>query len=112
MWANTLDSPLYKYGISLNKIYDYLAAARPVIFGCAAANNPVSAASAGIVVSPGNPSALADAIVEMERLPPADRHRMGLSGRSYVEREHDSWRLGQKLALVLDSCLEAARPLS
>ena len=89
----------------MNKIYDYLAAARPVIFGCSAANNPVAAASAGIVVSPGNPSVLADAIAEMACLSPEVRNRMGLAGRAYVEREHNSERLARRLACVLNSCL-------
>jgi hypothetical protein len=31
---------LYRYGISMNKLYDYMAAARPVVVAIDAANNP------------------------------------------------------------------------
>lgn len=108
-WVSIIDSPLYQYGISLNKIYDYLAGARPIIFGCAAANNPVAAAAAGITVPPANPAALADAIVEMAHLSPDERRRMGLAGRAYVKLEHNSDLLGAKLAAVLNGCLEESR---
>ena len=101
-----VDSPVFSYGISSNKLYDYMSGARPIIFGCAAANNPVAAAAAGITVPPGNPAALADAIVEMAQLSPEERRRMGLAGRAYVEREHNSDLLGAKLADVLNGCLE------
>jgi glycosyltransferase involved in cell wall biosynthesis len=109
--ANTIDSPLYRYGISLNKLYDYMAAGRPIIFGCSAANNPVAFAGAGITVPPSNPAAFAEAIREIANLAPAYRRRMGLAGRAYVEREHTSDKLGQKLAQVLNGCIEVGRSL-
>jgi len=107
--ANIADCPLYKYGISLNKLYDYMASMRPIVFGCGAAIDPVVSAGAGISVPPANPAALADAICEMARLAPADRLRMGLAGRAYVEREHNSDILGKKLSHVLNSCIEVHR---
>lgn len=103
--AVLMDSPLYQYGISLNKIFDYMAACRPVIFACASVNNPVRDAGAGISVPPGDSSALADAIVSMARLNPQERNSMGLAGRRYVERMHDSLSLARTLAKVMDSCL-------
>jgi glycosyltransferase involved in cell wall biosynthesis len=102
------DSPLYQYGISLNKLFDYMAAGRPVIFACGSVNNPVRDAGAGLSVRPGDPSALADAIVSMARLHPEDRMRMARAGRCYVERTNDSRALANKLAKVMDSCFEVS----
>ena len=92
---------LYKYGISFNKIYDYLAAARPIVFGCNALNDPVAEAGAGISVPPENARAMADAVKELACLSSGKRFELGLKGRDYVERNHDIKRLARKLEGVL-----------
>ena len=55
-------SSVYRFGIAPNKVYDYLAAGRPVILAAEAANDVVHDAGAGITVPPDDPAALADAI--------------------------------------------------
>ena len=80
---------LYRWGVSLNKLFDYLAAARPVVFGAESSNNPVAEAEAGIVVFPEDAKAMAKAILQLVALSPADRWEMGLRGRRYVEEHHD-----------------------
>lgn len=96
-----MDSPLYKYGISLNKIYDYLVSAKPVVIGVNAFNNPVEEAGAGITVPPENPEALAKAVLELYHMKPADREQMGLNGKKYVEENHDFQKLAARLEEVL-----------
>jgi glycosyltransferase involved in cell wall biosynthesis len=101
---------LYRYGISMNKLFDYLAAARPVIIASDAANNPVRDAGAGLTVSPGDPHQLAAAIRELAAMPAEERRRMGQSGRAYVERHHDFPRLAARLGELLDEvCAPPAR---
>lgn len=102
---NLVDSPLYTYGISLNKLFDYMAASRPIIFGCSAANNPVAAAGAGITVPPANPSAFVDAIYTMASYSHEKLYEMGIAGRAYVEAEHNSETLGGQLADSLNDCI-------
>uniref|UniRef100_A0A7C3RWL1 Glycosyltransferase WbuB n=1 Tax=Dictyoglomus thermophilum TaxID=14 RepID=A0A7C3RWL1_DICTH len=80
------DSPLYKYGISFNKLFDYLASGKPIIFSSNSINNPVEEAKAGITVPPDNPQALADAIIRLYKIPPEERKRMGDNGKKYVEK--------------------------
>lgn len=99
------NSPLYRYGISLNKVYDYMAAGRPVIFACGAANNPVAEADAGISVAPGDVSGLAGAIARMAKMHPDERFKMGRAGRAYVEKHHNSLLLANKLTDVMNSCI-------
>ena len=55
------DLPLYRYGMSLNKLSDYLAGGRPIIYYGRSSYDPVSAAGAGFTVPPGDPAAVADA---------------------------------------------------
>lgn len=89
---------LRRYGISANKLFDYLLAARPVIFACASANNPVAEAGAGVSVPPEDPEALADAVASLVRTPEAERMAMGLRGRAWVREHHDLRRLAGRLA--------------
>ena len=100
-----VDSPLYKYGISLNKIYDYMAGARPIIICSSASNNPILEANSGITVPPAAPHALADAIVNISSLSLEERRRMGIAGREYVEANHSSELIGRRFADVLERCL-------
>lgn len=103
---SVLDRPaLYRYGISMNKLFDYLAAARPVIIASAAANNPVDDAACGLTVRPGDPDALAEAIIAMSELPSVERQAMGARGRRHVEDNYSYTQLSARLAGVLDGCV-------
>lgn len=104
------DSPLYKYGISLNKIYDYLASARPVIIGVNAFNNPVEEACAGITVAPENPEELAAAVIKLYNMSEQDRKQMGINGRKYVEENHDFRNLAVGLEKVLEEAISINKP--
>jgi glycosyltransferase involved in cell wall biosynthesis len=83
------NSPLYKYGISFNKLYDYLASGKPVIFSSNAVNNPVKEDNAGVTVPPDNPKTLADAIIKLYQMSPEERRKMGMNGKKYVEKYHN-----------------------
>ena len=93
---------LYRYGISFNKLFDYFAAARPIVSASCAAHDPVIAADAGIVVEAGDAFALADAIEQLIGLPLEYRQRFGSNGRRYLEQHHDYGQLAQRLASELD----------
>jgi glycosyltransferase involved in cell wall biosynthesis len=67
-----------------NKVFDYMAAGRPVVLAIdGVIRQVVEAGRCGIYVEPGDPSALAAALAELA----ADRSRaatMGRSGRDYL----------------------------
>lgn len=96
---------LYRYGISMNKLFDYLAAGRPIIIASNAANNPVRDAGAGITVPPEDPESLARAILTIYRTPLQERRNMGQAGRRYVEVNHNWRRLAARLADTLNECV-------
>jgi len=98
------DLPLYKYGISMNKVTDYLAAGRPIIFFGNSSYDPVATAGAGISVPPGDPEIIADAIERLADMNPEDRVAMGQRGRTYLLQYHNIPLLADKLL----ACLGAA----
>jgi glycosyltransferase involved in cell wall biosynthesis len=107
---SVLDLPrLYRYGISMNKLFDYLASARPIIIASAAANNPVADAKAGITVAPGNPEQIAMAILQLFNSSADERKQMGRAGRRYVELHHGFDQLARRLAATMDDCLSQCK---
>ena len=99
---NLIDAPVFKYGISSNKLFDFLAAGRPVLFCCASSNNPVAEAGAGITVPPENPQLLAEAIRDLASLPLVRCVEMGAAGRRHLEQNYDMQHLAGRLASMLD----------
>lgn len=98
---------LYRYGVSPNKLFDYLASERPILTASSAANNPVEDAQAGLTVPPGQPQALAEAMLRMAAMPLSERQQMGRNGRAYVEQNHSFEQLASKLAATLNAvCAE------
>jgi glycosyltransferase involved in cell wall biosynthesis len=94
-------SPLYRFGVSPNKLYDYMAAGRPVLFAADAANQPVEEADCGLTVAPEDPAALAGAITSLTAASEAERARLGANARAYVERHHEYGQLAGELAEIL-----------
>jgi glycosyltransferase involved in cell wall biosynthesis len=100
------DLALYRYGISLNKLYDYLAAKKPLILAGNPVNNPAKEAQCGLTVPPRNPEALADAIIKLSQMPKEEREAMGRRGREYVEKYHSIPVLADKLESCLKEVIE------
>jgi glycosyltransferase involved in cell wall biosynthesis len=94
-------SPLYRFGISPNKVFDYLAAARPVILAADAPADPVRASGAGLTIPPDDPVALAAAIEALTAMSPEERADLGRAGRGFVEREHSYRELAARYAAAL-----------
>ncbi len=72
-----------------NKVMDYMAAGRPTILAIdGVIRTVIEAANGGIFVHPGDPRALADAVLALKRHP--DRAReMGAAARDYVVKHFD-----------------------
>jgi glycosyltransferase involved in cell wall biosynthesis len=96
------DLPLYRFGISLNKLTDYLAAGRPIIFFGKSSYDPVRDAEAGFSVPPGDPEVLADAVERLVALTPQERMEMGERGRQYLLEHHNIPGLAARLLDVFE----------
>lgn len=104
--AAVKDSEIYKFGLNLNKLYDYFASGRPSIFSGNAPNDPVREAGAGFSVPPEQPEALAAALREVRRMTPDERREMGARGRAWVEEHFDMRRLGKKMEELMEAAVD------
>lgn len=93
---------LYRYGISPNKIFDFLASGRPLIMASDAEISMADEGRCGITVRPGAPEQLADAIIKMADMDPGARRNLGRSGRAHVENHYSMEYLANQLASTLD----------
>jgi glycosyltransferase involved in cell wall biosynthesis len=84
-----------------NKVFDYMAAGRPVVLAIdGVIREVVEQAGCGIFTQPGDPQALAEAIRLLAEDPQRAR-AMGLRGREYVQANFDREQLAEKLAEII-----------
>lgn len=95
------DSPVYKYGLSANKLFDYLASRKPIIFSCKAGNDPVKESGAGISIPPDNPEKVVEAILKIKDTSKEDLTIMGEKGYNYVKQIHGMESLSNKLESII-----------
>ncbi|ADU26245.1 glycosyl transferase group 1 [Ethanoligenens harbinense YUAN-3] len=94
-------SRLFDYGVSPNKLFDYMLAAKPVIYAVESSNNPVRDADCGLTVPVGSPRAVADAVRTLMAMDAPVRRQMGENGRAYVRRNHDYPTLAKRFLAAL-----------
>lgn len=94
------DVPLFRYGVSPNKLYDYMAAGIPAI-----TNTPgdvgamVNEADAGVAVSPAG---LASGVRVVARASPEQRRTWGSNGREWMAANRSRRALGRQLEALFD----------
>ncbi len=95
--------PLEEYKTTYpNKVFDYMAAGRPVVLAIdGVIREVIDAAGCGIFTTPGNAKAITDAISKLAADPERSRE-MGLKGRKYLEENFSRAAIGDKLLNLLE----------
>ena len=100
------NTPLYKYGISFNKIFEYFASSKPIIFSGNVANDMVKEANAGISVEAENIEKIKEAVLSLYSMSKEQREVLGKNGRKYVEENYDTNVLSKKIEKIILNLLE------
>jgi glycosyltransferase involved in cell wall biosynthesis len=93
--------PLYRYGVGMNKIFDYMFSAKPIIFGIQTGDNPIKNSGCGIVIDAADAKSISDAINHLANLSEQERAEMGQKGKEYVINNHDYVKLSQDFIDVI-----------
>lgn len=88
--------PIYRFGVSTNKLFDYMMSAKPVIQVQNAGNDYVVESGCGISVPTGNDENVAKAIINISLLTQKERDRMGKQGKEYVLKNNNYKFLSNK----------------
>lgn len=88
-----------------NKVFDYMAAGRPVVLAIdGVIRDVVETAQAGIYVQPGDADALAEAITRLCN--DSDlTHRMGAAGRKAIEEQFDRALVAERLKNLFEEMI-------
>jgi len=100
------DSPVFKWGISPNKLYDYMAASLPVALLCNLEDTPVDQSGGGIVIKSDFADGLAEALNNLSESP-ENAALMGKKAKDYVLNHHSWANLSKKLLNVIENdCIQ------
>ncbi|ACN98753.1 glycosyl transferase, group 1 [Sulfurihydrogenibium azorense Az-Fu1] len=92
---------LFKYGVSPNKIFDYMYAGKPIIHSINTKIDIVTMANCGISTKAENPNAIAEAILKLYNMSQGERKKLGENGKKYVIENHSYEKLAKRLDEVL-----------
>lgn len=93
---------LFRFGVSPNKLFDYLAAGKPILYAIDSGDfRPVEQLNAGIQVAAGDASKIAAALRRFHGMSPSERAALGLNGRIGAENNFDYKKLAVRLEDVL-----------
>ena len=88
LWLGIRNLSVYRYGVAMNKLYDYMASGRPIVLSAPCKYHPVSYAKCGITVPASDKIQTRDAILRMLSLPGRQRQKIGLRGRRAIEQKY------------------------
>lgn len=94
---------LFRFGISPNKLIDYLMAGKPIIQAIKAGNDIVNEADAGISIEPENPIEIANAVKELSNFSEERLSEISDNAKKYVLKNHDYASLANKFLEIMNS---------
>ena len=84
--ATLIDSYLYKYGVSQNKLFDYLAAGRPILFSIKPGFSFIEANGAGIELEAAKAKDIAEAIRKFAEMGQSEYTTYCMNARKTAEK--------------------------
>ena len=84
LYLSVHDSTVWDYGLSLNKLIDYMLAAKPIVASYSGFPSMIDEAECGSFVPAGDAAALRDEILRFRRMDAATRESMGERGRVWL----------------------------
>lgn len=92
-WQN---KPIYRFGISPNKLMDYMMAGKLILHSVTAGNDLVQDAHCGISVPAEDVDAVVEAVKKLMRMDKTELSALGANGKEYVIKHHDYKILAEK----------------
>ncbi len=98
----TPDTPLYQYGMSSNKIFDYMMSSKPILWASSASNDIVSMAHCGFTVPSGDIAGLKSRLLNIYAMDAAKLSELGHNGKTYILAHYTYPKLAQKFIEALE----------
>lgn len=101
LYFSASDSAVWDYGMSLNKVIDYMLAAKPILASYSGFPSMINEAGCGSFVQAGDVSSLREEIQRFKRMSAQDREAMGARGREWLLKNRDYRVLAQDYLRIL-----------
>ena len=105
LYIGLQNQSLFRFGISPNKMFDYMMASKPIIQAINAGNNLVREADCGFDVEPENVNDIAKAIQKLQNMSQAELEHLGRNGHDIVIKNHTYSVLANKFINVFEKLL-------
>lgn len=92
---------LFEYGVSPNKLFDYMQSGKPILHAIDTKADIVALAQCGISIEAENPSKIADAVTTLYTMTSEEREKLGLNGKEYVQEHFTYQKLAEKYLAIL-----------
>jgi len=97
-------SPLFYYGVSPTKLYDYMAVSKPILYAIDSGNHPVIDANCGIEVNSGKAEEIAEAIITFyKEMSSEERETLGRNGYAVLIKDFTFDELTGKIIEKMES---------
>jgi len=97
--------PLYAT-VYPNKVFDYMAAGRPVVLAMEGViREVIESANSGISIPPGDPTTLAEAIIYLADHP-QEGNEMGTRGRKYIKNHFDRPAQAERFGQIIEKMVK------
>ena len=97
----TNKSKLYKYGISMNKMMDYMMAEKPILQYIDTDYDIIKLSKSGISIETENSELLAKSVIGLKNTPFEKLQSYGKNGKSFVLENHDYKKLATKFLEII-----------
>jgi len=101
LYVGLQNLPLYRFGMSMNKVFDYLSAKKPILFVSNIEDNIVEIANAGKVIKQDDIKLIAKTIIGFSNMTQEELDRYGTNGFKYLKQYFSITVLVDKLEKVL-----------
>lgn len=102
LYIGLKNTPLFHFGVSPNKLFDYLYASKPIVYAIDSGKyNPVNEYRAGIQVEPENIEQIKEAILKLYDMPESMRNTLGSNGREAALKYYEYGKLTDKIEDIL-----------
>lgn len=102
IYMGSLDSPLYRFGICMNKVFDSMMSGKPIVCAITTPVSPVSQCRCGMMVRSGDTDGIIDAVNTMKEMSEEERKQMGENGRNAALNHFTYTRLAKKFAELFE----------
>lgn len=101
-FAHNEFTSVFKYGISFNKLFDYLGAGKPILFDFYTPMNPAIEGDAGISCDSNAPDAIAEMVDYVSQLSKDDLQKLSENARC-VANKYSFLNLAKKLIVIVEN---------